>query len=145
MSKPQIQWLSGEEVIATKLCNAKIDAAEPNVFFHLLPLPLGPGAVIGTRAGMELAKQIAGGTWVGGKAYLTSLRVVFEPNALNVALQNGVGAIALSLEDLTEIRTRRGVLTSIVEIRTTRGALSIRLFGAKQFADIVNSARKQFM
>lgn len=143
MSELQISLIAGEEAVTTKLCNALIDSAEPSVAFHLIPLPAGVAAAAGSRAGFELARHAFGGTWVGGRVTLTNLRIIFEPNALNTFLQNGISAIALPLEALTGVQTRWGFLTSIVEIEAGKASLSIRCFGAKQFAQAVDDVRVQ--
>lgn len=130
--------LEGESVLADKLSNARIDAARPSALFDLIASAFG--SPNDARAGVDIAKSLVGGIWVGGRATVTTHRVIFEPNAVNRALHANVGGVAVLLSSLTDVRVRWGFITSIVDFGTSEGVLSIRCFGAKAFAAQVRVA-----
>ncbi len=130
MSKPQ-------NVIARKLANALMKDAEIG---DRTQMALGPGGRLGTNA----VKKLMGGLWVGGTAYLTSDAVEFHPNGLNRAMHKDPDSLSvvLPLRSITGIETRFGIATQIIDIKTAIGTLSIRCYGAKGFAEKIESVRK---
>ena len=137
----QTQLLADENVIKSKLSNAMITTAQPNQTFDAITDTFGSAKA--ARSGIKTAEKLVGGIWVGGRTTLTNLRVIFEPNAFNTALQDGIGTVIIPLKDIIEVRTRWGVLTSIVELQTSDECFAIRCFGAKGFAATVEAAREQ--
>ena len=130
MSKP-------ENVIARKLANALMKDAEIG---DRTQMALGAGGRLGTNA----VKKLMGGLWVGGTAYLTSDAVEFHPNGLNRAIHKDPESLSvvLPLRSITAVETRFGIATQIIDIKTAIGTLSIRCYGAKGFADKIESVRK---
>lgn len=130
MSKPN-------NVIARKLANALMKDAEIGDRTQMV---LGPGGRLGTNA----VKKLMGGLWVGGTAYLTSDAVGFHPNGLNRAMHKDPDSLSvvLPLRSITGVETRFGIATQIIDIKTAIGTLSIRCYGAKGFADKIESVRK---
>ncbi len=130
MSKPQ-------NVIARKLANALMKDAEIG---DRTQMALGPGGRLGTNA----VKKLMGGLWVGGTAYLTSDAVEFHPNGLNRAMHKDPDSLSvvLPLRSITGVETRFGIATQIIDIKTAIGTLSIRCYGAKGFAEKIESVRK---
>ncbi|MEL6861059.1 MAG: hypothetical protein AAGL11_04415 [Pseudomonadota bacterium] len=130
MSKP-------DNVIARKLANALMKDAEIGDRTQMV---LGPGGRLGTNA----VKKLMGGLWVGGTAYLTSDAVEFHPNGLNRAMHKDPDSLSvvLPLRSITGVETRFGIATQIIDIKTAIGTLSIRCYGAKGFADKIESVRK---
>ena len=137
----QTLLLPGEEIIKSKLSNAMIATAQPNQTFDTITDAFGSAKA--ARSGIKTAEKLVGGIWVGGRTTLTNLRVIFEPNSLNNALQDGIGTVIIPLKDIVEVRTRWGVLTSIVELQTSDECFAIRCFGAKGFAATVEVAREK--
>ncbi|MEO0607482.1 MAG: hypothetical protein AAFY82_04575 [Pseudomonadota bacterium] len=129
MSKP-------ENVIAKKLANALMKDAEIGDRTQMI---LGPGGRLGTTA----VKKLMGGLWVGGTAYLTPDAVEFHPNGLNRAVHKDPESLSvvLPLRSITSVDTRFGIATQIIDVKTAIGTLSIRCYGAKAFADKIETSR----
>ena len=125
-----------ENVIARKLANALMKDAEIG---DTTALALGPGGRLGTAA----VKKLMGGLWVGGTVYLTEDAVEFHPNGLNRAVHKDPDSLSvvLPLRGVTSVEMRQGILTPIIDINTAIGTLSVRCFGAKGFAEKIETVR----
>lgn len=125
-----------DNVIARKLANALMKDAEIG---DTTALALGPGGRLGTAA----VKKLMGGLWVGGTAYLTEDAVEFHPNGLNRAVHKDPDSLSvvLPLRGVTSVEMRQGILTQIIDINTAIGTLSVRCFGAKGFAEKIETVR----
>lgn len=125
-----------ENVIARKLANALMKDAEIG---DTTALALGPGGRLGTAA----VKKLMGGLWVGGTVYLTEDAVEFHPNGLNRAVHKDPDSLSvvLPLRGVTSVEVRQGILTPIIDINTAIGTLSVRCFGAKGFAEKIETVR----
>ncbi len=125
-----------DNVIARKLANALMKDAEIG---DTTALALGPGGRLGTAA----VKKLMGGLWVGGTVYLTEDAVEFHPNGLNRAVHKDPDSLSvvLPLRGVTSIEMRQGILTPIIDINTAIGTLSVRCFGAKGFAEKIETVR----
>lgn len=132
MRTPKTPLQAGETVIADKISNAQIVSARPSALFDEIAGAVGSAGA--ARGVAKLAGKMMGGLWVGGRCYLTSHRVLFEPNSLNRALHDGIAAVALPLTGMQAVGVRWGLFTSIVDFQTENGRLSIRCYGAKDFA-----------
>jgi hypothetical protein len=130
-----------ERLVDYRVCNAIIKNAEPKLFVDLAMLATGIDDVAGLT--LKLMKKMAGGLWVGGRAFLTTHRVVFMPNALNRAVQDGLAVVAVRLEDVTGVRERFGFVTRILDIETRAGALTIRCLRASQFGSAIEAERQR--
>ena len=125
-----------DNVIARKLANALMKDAEIG---DTTALALGPGGRLGTAA----VKKLMGGLWVGGTVYLTEDAVEFHPNGLNRAVHKDPDSLSvvLPLRGVTSVEMRQGILTPIIDINTAIGTLSVRCFGAKGFAEQIETVR----
>lgn len=106
----------------------------------LIPQAQAKG-VIGGMTG-AVSKQLVGGLWVGGNAWLTASELSFEPNALNRRFHVNPEELAASvrLSDVTEVSWRKGLVTSIIDVETETEKLSIRCYRSKAFAEAIEAA-----
>jgi len=127
-------WTPGESLIEARTCNLLSDRAG----FHARITSMGRrgGALL---AGLMLSSSLTGGIWVGGRAFLTTRRLIFLPNALNQAFHGNLEAMTIDLTRIVAVEVRSGVVTSIVTV-IGDGAISLRLFSAQAFASQVREA-----
>jgi len=129
---------SAERIIAVKLCNACFPKVELSDTATAITETVGVAR--STRRAIDfVAKR---GYWVGGSVTLTDQRIVFVPNALNSALQDGNLKLEIRLTDVTDVRVRFGILTKIIEIVSPQLTLTVRCFGATSFAGKIDAQRR---
>ena len=83
-----------------------------------------------------------GGLWVGGDVSLYQDRLAFQPNGLNVALQDGDMTADIPLSNVSVVKFRPAFITGIVELElTTNGAshFSFRCSDAKGVSQMIIS------
>jgi hypothetical protein len=128
---------AGARLLAHKLANALIEEVR-------IARPLDIALKIGTLGVSGLMfdqfHNIYGGLWVGGAVDLFEDRLVFAPNALNKAIQTGALALDVPLASITKVSWRFGVVTGIVDLDCGDHRLSIRCYGSKAFAAMVEAA-----
>ena len=117
--------------IAKKTVNALITDAE--VGFGAKFLVSATGLDV-TETVLKGFKKAMGGLWVGGTATLYETKIAFRPNAMNKAVHAGDYSVEIPLDDVSDIQVRFGFVTKIIDIVTADGKLSIRCFGAPDFA-----------
>ena len=117
--------------IARKTVNALITDAEMSFGARFLVSATGLDV---TEAVLKGFKKAMGGLWVGGTATLYETKIAFRPNAMNKAVHAGDYSIEIPLDNVTEVQVRFGFVTKIIDIATADGKLSIRCFGAPDFA-----------
>lgn len=120
-------------VLASKVANALVEAAV-----------LQPGlktATLGvTWAVLEGFRSRFGGLWVGGRVTLTDQSLAFAPNALNRAVQKGIGPIDIPLHLIDGVAVLPGILTKIIAISATGRTVKVRCYKAPAFAEIIRTA-----
>jgi methylmalonyl-CoA mutase N-terminal domain/subunit len=74
---------------------------------------------------------------------LTTERLSFEPNAVNVAIHENGSELRfdLPLELIDGLAYRKAVLTNIVEVMVAGGRVSFRCFGARDFLKLIEETR----
>ena len=117
--------------IARKTVNALITDAEMSFGARFLVSATGLDV---TETVLKGFKKAMGGLWVGGTATLYETKIAFRPNAMNKAVHAGDYSVEIPLDDVTEVQVRFGFVTKIIDIATADGKLSIRCFGAPDFA-----------
>ena len=122
-----------EALIDYRTCNALMSDAEPKTSLFGAKTP---------TALLALASHIAGGLWVGGRAFLTTHRLVFEPNALNRAVHRKLEPVAVDLKAVAAVTHRFGLVTSIVDVVTAGRTLSMRSHNARAFAEQIRAAAR---
>jgi hypothetical protein len=127
-----------EAIIAYKVVNACLSNAEPNAFAAFIFKQTHTDNAANKT--FDFIRKMTGGLWVGGRVVLTNHRIIFTPNGLNRALHKDLPVIALFLTDLTEVRDRFGVATSIVDAMTPVGSLTFRCYGANKFSKLIRDA-----
>ncbi len=131
----------GERYIDYRVANALIRDAKPNfVFENLFDFLGGNLLAAGVSRSLVWVGRMTGGLWVGGRVFLTTHRIVFEPNALNRAVTSGIGVIVLNLAEVTAIE-RRGIVAWIIDVKTASGTLSLRCGRAQVFVAAIQNAR----
>lgn len=75
---------------------------------------------------------LQGGLWVGGTLSVYSEGVSFEPNVFNRAVQDGALKTELRWSEVSGIKRRFGLLTSIIELSHLQGTQAFRCFGDKR-------------
>lgn len=115
----------GEQLVSYRVCNALLRDAELN--------EIG-GLAIGDIGGAALAliKKMNRGHWVGGRVFLTSHRLIFEPNQLNRALQNGLALLTVNLAEIQNTHERSGMIANL-NVRTRKFLLSMRVHDVAGF------------
>ena len=127
-------------VIAKKTVNALIKDAEVNFTASYV---ITPGVEIPIDSLFPAMKKAMGGLWVGGNATLTEDTLAFAPNKLNMELHKGDVSVEIPLAEVTGVRVKGGILTKIIDVETSHGKLSIRCFGAKDFAAAIEQQAKK--
>lgn len=124
------------DVIATKTVNALVENAQ--TAFDDVPgwVPVA-GSV--SRANARARKR-SGGLWVGGKAYLTTTQLRFEPNKLNRAAHTNDTAMELALSGIRAVSVERAIGMKIVVLSWSGGVAKLRCYGAAKFADQIRTA-----
>jgi len=126
-----------EALIDYRTCNALLSDAEPKTsLFGSDNRARTPTALL------ALASFVAGGLWVGGRAFLTTHRLVFEPNALNRAVHSKLEPVDVDLRAVAAVTHRLGLVTSIVDVITVERTLSIRAYNARAFAENIRAAAR---
>ena len=122
-----------ERVLAYRVCGACLADAEPSFLAKLVAN--AADADVDTSVGF--IRKMTGGIWVGGRAILTTHRIVFLPNMLNRVLHEDLTPLAIALTDAIEVVHRFGIVTSIVDVKSTRLTITFRGYRMKSFvADI---------
>lgn len=126
--------LSG--VIESKVCNAKITNASPSFGGYIIASAAGGlvGAAI-TGVVLKVFKSMTSGLWVGGRVYLTSSCLLFEPNKVNKFLHDDVGVVRIPVGEINTVEREFGFVTGIVRVCTEHGDFKFRCYGAREFAD----------
>ena len=139
LTKPSAEVSSEKETpIAEKSVNALIADAEIGFFAkYLMSATSGDS----TERVLEVFKKEMGGLWVGGTAALYEKKLRFRPNAMNQAVHAGDYSLEIPLHEISEIKVRSGLLTNIIDIVTAKGVLSIRCFGAEDFAKMIRDKK----
>jgi hypothetical protein len=112
-----------------KPANAFVPNAAPSRFV--------PSAALGAIARFH-RKQ--GGLWVGGTLSVSPAGVSFTPNALNMALHDGLQPIDVPAKTIRTVRHEVGWFTSIVVIGHDKGEFRFRCYGAKRLAASISHA-----
>ena len=123
--------------ITSKLANALIADAEMSFGAKFIVSATSPV----TETVVAGFKKAMGGLWVGGKPTLHETKISFRPNALNKAVHEGDYSLEIPLDHVSEIQVRFGFITKIIDIVTAEGKLSIRCFGAPDFADKIREQK----
>ncbi len=120
--------------LASKMANALFSEARSAVTDPF-------GAIKGAA---EQQRAIHGGLWVGGRVDLTDEALSFAANAMNrAAHQNGGGLHwTVPLSAIRSLRFRKAFVTHIIDIETAEAAYAIRCWGARDFANLIDSAVK---
>jgi hypothetical protein len=111
------------------------------------PYPLGPfmSRLLPTILSKELDwfKGQQGGLWVGGKAILTPMALIFSPNGMNEAMHSWPEHLkwTVPIEQITALQVRSALITDIIDINSQSGRLSLRCFKAKAFSTRIEQAR----
>jgi hypothetical protein len=129
---------AGEQVLAYRVVNACLKEAAPNAFFNFVMDKLG--AQTATDLAFATIKSMSGGLWVGGRAFLTTHRLVFMPNAMNRAVHEALPVIAIDLAAVTDVADRFGVGTRILDVKTAQGDLTLRGYDSARFAGMIKEA-----
>jgi hypothetical protein len=127
-----------ETPIAQKPVNALIADAEMGFGARFLLSATSHGA---TEIFLKGLKLVMGGLWVGGTATLYETKLRFRPNALNEFIHAGVYSVKIPLQEISDIQVRFGFITKIINIVTPHGRVSIRCFGAEDFANMIRTQR----
>ena len=99
-----------------------------------------PDAAVSSLVPAEALRAIArfhrkhGGLWVGGTVSISPAGVSFAPNALNLALHDGLRAIEVPAKAIRAVRREFGWFTGIVVVEHDQGEFRFRCYGAKQLA-----------
>ena len=95
------------------------------------------GRPLGLRIGAVLAlfRRAYGGLWVGGRVTLDDEVLVFTPNAVNRAVNEGTLDVRVALADVEAVEVRFGVVTKVVAVTTPARTLKLRCYGARRFAE----------
>ena len=121
-------------IIATRLANmfqpdAQMSQAARRAF------------IFGGASSVEWLRRWMGGLWVGGRVTLTSERLSFAANALNVRAHDGDTDASVSLDRVGDVRDRFGILTRIVDVTLDDGTVfTFRCFRAREFAEKIAAA-----
>ena len=124
-----------DRILAVRRANALMTAAETD----LPPMPFRRPI----ESGLRPVRRMAGGLWVGGTATLTSEWLQFGANGMNRALHSGVIDARVELAEVTDVRTRWGMVTRIITVSTPYTSLVLRCFGARDFAEQIRDAVRQ--
>jgi len=126
-----------ETLIDYRACNALISGAKPETSaFGLGNRAKMPAALL------EVVSHIGGGLWVGGRAALTTHRLVFDPNALNRKVHSNLEQVVVDLKTVAAVTHRFGLVTSIIDIASAELTFSIRSYGARAFAEKIRAAAR---
>lgn len=125
-------------LVAKKMANALIPEAEAIDVLKITFAGLGlVGKALGHGGGdpIETIRKAYGGLWVGGEALLYEKALEFKPNAMNRAVHKGDMSFRIALRDIDAVTDRFGLVSGIIDLECGGAIVSIRTFGAKQFAD----------
>jgi hypothetical protein len=125
--------------IVQKKVNALVAGAEMGFGAKFLVKATGLDV---TETVLKEFKKAMGGLWVGGTATLHETKLAFRPNALNRALHAGDYSVEIPLREISDIQVRFGFITKIIDIVTAHGKLSLRCFGAEDFAGTIRTQKK---
>ena len=95
------------KLINKKLCNALIEKAEVNDVAKFLLHKVHGDLTI------NLLKQLSGGLWVGGNAFLYGDALEFKPNMMNKLVHSENVSWRIPLGEIVEVKTSFGVVTRI--------------------------------
>ncbi len=127
-----------ETPIAQKTVSALVADAEMGFGARFLLSATSHGV---TEIVLKGFKQVMGGLWVGGTATLHETKLGFRPNALNHFIHAGDYSVEIPLQEISDIQVRFGFLTKIIDIVMPHGKLSIRCFGAEDFANTIRTQK----
>lgn len=113
-----------------------IDSRLANALFNVRAA--GVGKLV--EPAVALTRAMYKGLWVGGRVTLTSTEYHFHPNDMNRSMHEGPIDFVIPLVDITDVTTRRGLVTSLVIVRASGYEFKIRCYGARRFADRVRAA-----
>jgi len=140
MPKPPTSFIERR----TTICQALMEAAEPTMIARfLIGQELGVPLVGGLVAGkvFEWSKALAGGTWIGGSAYLTDTEVSFFPDAINKLGFKNLETIHVPLTEVRRARLGMKSLHPAVAVETESATLWLALYWKpKGFAEAINTA-----
>ena len=83
-------------------------------------------------------KFFMGGLWVGGTLSLHTDCLRFNPNKLNKRHHELLSNKKINLDQVKSVIVRKGTITDIIDIQMLHGILSVRCFGAHEFAKKIN-------
>ena len=118
-----------EQIVASKVANGFLVDAKPKGLVSALGLYEA-----------QRYQESHGGIWVGGRVWLTTTFLIFGPNALNRGAHESELEIVLPLASVEQVDFERAFFTSIVNARSEFGTLRFRCYGARAFADVVDTA-----
>lgn len=124
------------DVVESKVCNAKITNASPSFGCYIVA-GAGGGLVGAAVTGVVLKvfKSMTCGLWVGGRIFLTTSYLLFEPNKVNKFLHDNVGVVKIPVGEINAVEREFGFVTGIVRVCTEHGDFKFRCYGAREFAD----------
>ena len=129
---------TGGDVIASKLANALIANVEYSQLVKDVVDALPHARTV--QGVLDDFKRRYGDVWVGGRATLTATALVFEPNAVNSALQEGELELTIPVETISAVTLEGGFLSKIIAIATPLATVRLRCFGAGTFARQIRDA-----
>jgi hypothetical protein len=128
----------GDRLVTHKLVNALVPTAQPGAAMQ----EMLDSVTFGFRnPALDWLRSKMRGLWVGGDLYIFEDRLKFEPNALNRAAHAGDVSVEIRLSDVSAVRWRPGVLTSIVDVQHHTSTTSFRCFGSKALAADIERTR----
>lgn len=91
------------------------------------------------RIGAGIGEKLVGGTWMTGEVYLTDTAIIFLPNILDKALvkTDSLPEAKISLDAITEIAWRKGLVSKILDIRSEALVISLRGLNLESFSEAV--------
>lgn len=119
------------DIVATKPVNALIPGAEISFLAKFLLTSAH------ASLGLEAAKKFTGGLWVGGALSVFQHELVFRPNWLNRLFHRNIHGVAIPLMEISDVNVRSVFVTSIIDVVTQEGTLSVRCYGAAEFAEVI--------
>ena len=81
-----------------------------------------------------------GGLWVGGTVSVSPSGVSFTPNALNLAVHDGLQPVEVPARAIRAVRHEFGWFTGIVVVDHKRGEFRFRCYGARRLAASMSAA-----
>lgn len=125
-----------ENIIAEKSVSALLDNAKMARVSKML---LGLDGQISAK----LSKQMIGGQWITGTAYLTPTGFEFHPGLFNRPFFKNVDELCVRLmwSDITHIEKRFAMVSQIIDLKTETETHSIRCHDADAFIRRMDTLR----